>query len=345
MSTKRETKLDLFDIQGNIMQNFAEKGFIKARYLFLEIKNGNRGREFVTKIKPLITTSARWTNDASDPYGTTEPSATSNISFTYNALKKLGLPILSLHSFPDEFAIGMRGRRAILGDNYSSDPENWDPVWNTHDVEVHMLISIEAKNMDNLEERYNKILSLVAETNGGVILFDGSLKDEDGKEITYQDAHALDNEAGQPTAKEHFGYTDGISNPYFKGMLPGMGSVIGGGKKNPKALGIGEPKGNQGNPILASTWAPLETGEFILGHEDEAQEYPACPTPPLLGKNGSFMVYRKLHENVGMFNDMLEKTGADYPGGKEGLASKFAGRWRNGAPLATFPNEEDGKKN
>ena len=50
MSTKRETKLDLFDIQGNIMQNFAEKGFIKARYLFLEIKNGNRGREFVTKI-------------------------------------------------------------------------------------------------------------------------------------------------------------------------------------------------------------------------------------------------------------------------------------------------------
>ena len=31
----------------------------------------------------------------------------------------------------------------------------------------------------------------------------------------------------------------------------------------------------------------------------------------------------------------------EFPGGKEALAAKFAGRWRNGAPLSKFPTQRD----
>jgi deferrochelatase/peroxidase EfeB len=55
-------------------------------------------------------------------------------------------------------------------------------------------------------------------------------------------------------------------------------------------------------------------------------------------------VYRKLHQNVASFNSYLESEGSRFPGGKEALAAKFAGRWRNGAPLATFPTEAEANR-
>ena len=48
-----------------------------------------------------------------------------------------------------------------------------------------------------------------------------------------------------------------------------------------------------------ATWAPLATGELLLGYADEAGELPVAPVPHLLASNGTFMVYRKLHQNVG----------------------------------------------
>jgi len=84
----------------------------------------------------------------------------------------------------------------------------------------------------------------------------------------------------------------------------------------------------------------LEAGEFIFGYPDESFAYPEAPGPALFSKNGTYLVYRKLHQNVGSFNSYLEAEGARFTGGKEALAAKFAGRWRNGAPLVLFPTEE-----
>ena len=48
---------------------------------------------------------------------------------------------------------------------------------------------------------------------------------------------------------------------------------------------------------------------------------------------------RKSHQNVGTFNRFLEEQSKDFPGGKELLAAKFVGRWRdNGAPLVHAPD-------
>jgi len=313
--------LDYHDIQGNIMVYYQQFGYLKARYLFLKINNVYGGQKFVRGVQRFITPASQWLSKNPEL-----PKATTNISFTYNGLKKLGLPTLTMQSFPDEFIMGMRGRRTILGDEGHSDPENWDVIWH-HDV--HIFISIDAVDEENREKRYDEINELIL-TNQGVELMDGHRSMDKGKTLEYQDASALYDENGHPTDKEHFGYSDGISNPFFKGMTADMGNLIGGGKKNRSKFGYG-------NPELESTWAPLETGEFILGYEDEAREYPEAPTPPLLARNGSFMVYNKFHENVGKFNHYLETEGANFPGGKEALAAKFVGRWRNGAPVTSFP--------
>lgn len=327
-----DTKLDFFDIQGNILKNYAEAGFIKARYLFFKIKNGEQGRMFLSSIHPMITSCAPWKEDGDQSDGVIWPEATTNISFTYNGLKTLGLSVQTLQSFPEEFVTGMRGRRTILGDNGPSDPDHWDPVF--HD-EIHMFISMEAQTDAAIETRYKEILSIIALNDlDQVILLDGHRAEKGTGYKKYQDASAI-YEDGLPTAKEHFGYTDGISNPFIKGMTDDMGYLTGGGKKNTKdKLGYGDP-GNE------TTWLPLETGEFILGHQDEAQEYPAAPMPPLMGRNGSFLVYRKLHENVGKFHAYLDKAAESFPGSKELLAAKFVGRWRNGVPLTSYPVEAD----
>lgn len=308
-----EKELDYFDIQGNILLNYNEFGFLKARYVFIEITNGGEGRKFIENILPYITNS-----NLKSLY---TAKATTNIAFTYNGLKHLGLPVLTLQSFPDEFIIGMRGRRAILGDDRSSDAEHWD---NVYKKDIHILLTIESKTQENLEIRYNEIYNLL---NDGVRILNGH--GSENKEIFYQEASALTDSQGSPTAKEHFGYTDGISNPFFKGMTEEMGNVLGGGKKI-----------NYGKPELNSTWAPLETGEFILGYQDEANEYPVAPTPPNLAKNSSFLVFSKFHENVGDFNYYLNEYGKKFPGGVEELAAKFVGRWRNGAPITKFPDKK-----
>ncbi len=310
--------LDLTDIQGNIVKAYGSFGFFKARYLFLRVDNGDKGRDFVARITSKVTSAERW-NKAS------APSVTTNMAFTYSGLQALELPTASLVGFPADFVMGMSKRKDILGDDGPSDPEHWDKVWREA---VHIWISINGKSIEDIEERYQWVTQQV-DASGGVTLLTGHRgEDAEGnlsEDLPYQDASVLYDENGIPTAKEHFGYTDGIGDPVFEGQTNNEKRVIGRGKLN-----------REGG------WEPLATGEFILGHVDEAMEYPqTAPRPDLLSNNATYMVFRKLHENVGTFNKFLDEQSAIYPGGKELLAAKFSGRWRdNGAPLVHTPDNE-----
>ncbi|HEX5658876.1 MAG TPA: hypothetical protein VFX59_16895 [Polyangiales bacterium] len=315
--------LDLHDIQGNIVKAYGRYGFPKGRYILFTVCEGDAGRAFVQALAPSITTSAPW-RTAAQGKGAAIPEVTTNIAFTYRGLKALGVPRASLQTFPDEFAMGMRARRDILGDDGPSAPEKWDPVWTEESMPVDILISINGRDDACLEKRYQEILALEKASAGGVVL----LKGHSGPNPDYQAATAIYDQDG-PTAKEHFGYTDGIGDPFFKGVGSHESNLIGGGKVTTHS-----PEGKQG-------WEPLETGEFILGYKDEAFECPEAPSPKLLSHNGTYMVYRKLHENTESFDDYLEHVGKEFPGGKEALAAKFAGRWRNGAPVSKFPTEKE----
>ena len=331
-------KLDLLDIQGNVLRAYGRFGYPVARYVFLNVRNSADGRKFVGAISQRVTTAVEWGNG---PNQKEQPPWAVNIAFTYQGLKDLGVPRASLVGFSPEFASGMKERRDILGDNGSSSPENWDPIWQgnreTRERDVHIFISLDGLSgrgaewlsvaEKNREEAYQWLLGEVDKTKGGVVILPGHIGDN-GAKLDYQDVRVVLDKEGRPTPKEHFGYTDGISDPVFEGVPYDTNRVKGRGKQ-----------------LVGGKWGPLATGEFLLGHVDEAMEYPHAPEPVLLARNGTYMVYRKLHENVGSFERYLEEQGSKFPGGKELLAAKFVGRWRDtGVPLVKAPDAESNAK-
>jgi len=319
--------LDLHDIQGGIIKAYGRYGFPRARFLLLRVKEAQKARAFVRQLVPDVTTSIAWTPPEAGSRGQPKPPATTNIAFSYRGLREIGVPRDSLQSFPDEFAMGMQPRRDILGDDGASSTERWDPVWKAPD-DVHILVWINGESQGAVEKRYQQIVDMLRTHAVALEELRGHRGPGGRDDLPYQDASAIYLN-GEPTPKEHFGYTDGISNPFFKGIGSHEENVMGGGKVT------GLPAHTRAG------WQALETGEFLLGYKDEALESPEAPVPELLSRNGTFVVYRKLHQNVGAFDRYLDRFGRDFPNGPEALAAKFVGRWRNGAPLTTFPTEKE----
>ena len=116
-----------------------------------------------------------------------------------------------------------------------------------------------------------------------------------------------------PDEKEPFGFRDGISHPGIEGS-----GVAG------------------SNPLEP----PLKAGELVIGYPDEMGGLPPAPQPPVLGHNGTYVAFRKLHQDVAAFRRHLRANAAGAED-EEFLAAKMMGRWRSGAPLALCPMHDD----
>ena len=76
------------------------------------------------------------------------------------------------------------------------------------------------------------------------------------------------------------------------------------------------------------------------GSRRSVPDAPSIPQPEILGRNGSYVVFRKLHQRVAAFRQYL-KANSSSPEAEEVLAAKMMGRWRSGAPLALCPVHDD----
>ena len=56
-----------------------------------------------------------------------------------------------------------------------------------------------------------------------------------------------------------------------------------------------------GKVLPDESLAPLAAGEFLLGWPDEAQEIPGSAMPLEFSRNGTFLAYRKLHQDIDAF--------------------------------------------
>src|SRR5262249_29698204 len=113
--------------------------------------------------------------------------------------------------------------------------------------------------------------------------------------------------------RNSLGYKDGIDQPPIEGS------------------GV-DPLPGQGRPIKA--------GEFILGYPGEAGEPLPMPLPDVLGRNGTYVGFRKYQSRVGAFNRFLHANGKTDEE-RELVAAKLVGRWRSGAPLTLAPDTDN----
>ena len=136
-------------------------------------------------------------------------------------------------------------------------------------------------------------------------------------------AQVRDDELSWPLGRrEHFGFEDGISQPF----LPGRNE---------------QPRPGQ---------RELAVGEILLGYRNA---YGKLPTSPRwddfdLGNNGSYLVFRKLAQDVAGFWGYLAARARELAADPhaaaaltEQLAAKLMGRWRSGAPLVHAPDHDD----
>jgi Dyp-type peroxidase family len=238
--------------------------------------------------------------------GATGPDTALNVAFTYTGLQKLGVPARVLETCSTEFREGMAARADKLGDSGPSAPENWEPHLGTG--EAHVLLTLNAKGEDALQAE-------LAQLTQGI--------EAAGLAIVHEDhARLLDN------AREHFGFADGAAQPAIEQVSE-------------------ENKDGGGVPGKDRGWRALALGEFVLGFEDEESRtarnprkrpLPSAPSDPL-GRHGTYMVWRKLHQDVALFRRTLRDAAAHYNGGDEALlAAKIVGRWQDGSPLISAPH-------
>ena len=124
---------------------------------------------------------------------------------------------------------------------------------------------------------------------------------------------AMQDFGAQPGDRNSLGYKDGIDQPPIEGS------------------GV-DPLPGQGEPIKA--------GEFILGYPGESGFPLPMPQPDVLGRNGTYVGFRKYQSRVGAFNRFLRAHGST-EAEQELLAAKLVGRWRSGAPLVLAPDIDD----
>jgi len=238
---------------------------------------------------------------------------TVNIGFTYEGLKALGLSRRSLDSFPKAFRVGARGRAHEVGDIGPHAPEHWERDLGGPDIHAMGLIRTDS---DEGREEATRIIRSEMDAFGGV-------------EIRFaQDTMALAHENGIGSEGEHFGFADPISQPPIEGA------------DTPSYAGDGvlRPDG---------TWRPVKPGEFLLGYEDEAgPEGTQAPDPPELRLNGTYVVFRKLYQDVAAFRRYLATAakalyGSDDAQHQQLVAAKMMGRWPSGCPLDLSPDRDD----
>jgi Dyp-type peroxidase family len=244
-----------------------------------------------------------------------KPDATLNLALTFDGLRALGLPEESLATFPAEFREGMKVRAKELGDVGGSSPQCWDEPWRSS--RVHILVMVYGRTAGALEERCRTLRQLLP---AGVAEL---APDQPAESFSIGDGAAR---------REHFGFADGLSNPDVEDV--------------PREAGAGK---DIGNPDHSGRFRKIPLGEFILGYPGEGGDLAPMPLPNLLAHNATYMVFRKLEQNVLAFRDYIkaqaDKFARTIPGGLPGdvsaeefLAAKMMGRWQDGSSLIEYPH-------
>ena len=287
----KSQSIDLDEVQSLVLRGYRVGEAHPLQYYgYLALGSQAPARRWLAAMLPHITTCATFDRQ-SGPF-------VLNIALSYRGLMRLGAPRDC--AWPQPLVAGMAQRADILGDLGDSAPSRWDDALGLDEVDA--VVSVAGPDEASIREG---VAVLKRELGGDIAL------------LGHDDAAHL---PGQKPGTEHFGFVDGIGQPYVEGS------------------GL-SPWPGEGTPIDRDKWAPIKAGEFVLGYRGE-QGSTADQIHPFLA-NGSYFALRKLSERVAAFRDYVAEIGKLYATSPEAIAAKMVGRWQSGAPLVLAPERDD----
>ncbi len=318
---------ELGEVQGGILkaQGSAAQPVQHGALLLFTIRDAGRARDFIAALDPHF---------AAGPGSTPADGIYRTVGFTPDGLLRLGLDYDVVDCFPKEFREGMEQRSGLLGDQRENHPRNWIlperngpaltgavplgtrlPRVELREVDIVVQLRTSAAERAVLEVEARRLATLAGQ---GASL-------EAVEWLT--GAHG----EGDGYFRDHFGYLDGISQP--RPRLPGIGdnsaAVLDRDRVRPGEvlLGYGNDRGD-------SAPAPFVTlDDWRRRPRQEARE---------LQLNGTFLVVRKIGEDVARFDAWLDQSaapiaaqlGIDAAAARALLKAAVMGRDEAGRPLA-----------
>jgi Dyp-type peroxidase family len=310
--------LPLDDIQGDILVGLTKTAEV---FVFFEIRDVSTfkttlrsvARRNVTSVQDVQNDDSR-IKEAKEAAARHKKNPTRlkirhlNIAFSARGLEKLAAG--SLQKLPQEFRDGAASRAAQLHDpvNNAGKPSSWEPGFD--------------------EARQDGVLITTGESLAAAQDAMHSVLHKFGASLAEVHRHVGHVRPGEHRGKEHFGFEDGISQPGIRGLTA---------RENPHDADQGVP----GQDLL---WP----GEFIFGwpaqidRGDDMTQPGDVRTPPIPWMaNGSFLVFRKLEQQVPEFTAFLEDEAVTLGLDPEVLGARLVGRWKSGAPLIKTPLQDD----
>lgn len=361
-----EPVLAVEDIQGNILAGFNKD---QQTLLFLRITNPTLFRHWLGELIPFIATTAeviafnrlfKEIRRRRKVETRTVLATWVNVALSFNALQMLAPDTtdlkqvamdLGLEAYKDvikdpnapfgvadfadaAFKEGMASRAVnVLADpaNLASEghPSNWVFGGTDNEADVVVIVGSDsplelAAEVARIEESiYSGRTRSGAPANSGVVI------------IHKQQGATL---PPPLTGHEHFGFLDGVSQPGIRGLLSSNPNDVLTLRQNPL-------NPNQGKPGQDLLWP----GEFVFGYpeQDPDADDIIANLPdtlkkkgPLWAKDGSYLVIRRLRQDVDGFHRFLESEAKKHDTSSDLLGAKLVGRWKSGAPILRAPNAD-----
>ncbi len=267
--------LDLADVQGLVYNGYKNRPF--AGFVLARLADNvdaNRAWLKTLRLATAVRADAR------------RPGPKVHVAFGEGGLVALGVPYDVHTSLPQELKDGMAKRARTLGDT----PEDWD--------------------LGGLDDRLDVLLLIYASSPGEL---SDAMADHRARLVAAGATVRPDEIAAEATAREHFGFVDGLSQPFVPGV----------------------------HDKARSHEHPIALGEMLLGYLNAYDKMPASPRYADhfdLGANGTYVVFRKLAQHVGTLWTYVAEQAKAFGTTPEYLAAKMLGRWPSGAPLALAPH-------
>ncbi|MEU1970235.1 Dyp-type peroxidase [Microbacterium sp. NPDC019599] len=316
------------EIQGNVIPGFNKD---HQRFLFLAIDDVWGARAWLQWLAPRLS-SMREVLDFRREFrrermlsGSADPSTTA--TWTAFAISASGIVKLlgeeALAEMGDEaFRQGMAARSTLLGDPAQPGHPGHRDQWRVGGTagEADFLVTVAADKPEDAECAAAEIVETGARS---------------GVRMLFEQVGA--NLPGVLSGHEHFGFKDGVSQPGIRGVTEDGEHLA------PRYLDARNPHsrifGKAGQPLI---WP----GQFVLGMPRQHPADPLVPaedepTVPDWAKHGSYLVCRRLEQDVPAFWDFAARAAAEHGTTTVHFASMMVGRWPSGAPLSRSPEADD----